>query len=1019
MKRTLSLVIIIAAFSRVSFGQIPATFQIRHYTTENGLPANGIKGIQWDEATGFLWVATEGGLVRFNGSDFKTYTNKNTPFIGSERFRFVVRSNNGVIYAADDHENVLEIRRNAPVVFSASTTTDIPARYYAYYGLQVSDTFFFHKTRHPVQTSLMEALSARETFPLTDTSVLFVNNEGPIAITLTNDNPVPLVDETIPVRTAFKVGDQVFLVTSKDEVFHVDILSHHLLPARFDETFEKEFSKGNLHFFWNAVEKNSIVVKDNKAWTLSYNGTMILAQEVCDTLPKNILIKFIQYSQEKKILFVATDAKGLFVISQNRVTVVRKKQTAIDETNAYYSQIELPGNRVLTDVGDILGPRREIDRSLPAQEKFWNSYLTPDSLLWYNTRSGSSHLSCLSYKTGLTKEYDEIPIQEHFGLSYSDGKVYIANNEGLGVLQDDSLHYFFHFKYDVRDNTLSPYTMTELSPGVFAVSLCPLLRLNTITGIMDTLLASAGNCIRSLWKFKDYVFIGTYGKGFYIYRNGKMRAMPLDKNNFLSYVHGFIADKYGYCWMSTNHGLFKSRLTDLVNAFEHNDNKIYYHYFGRNDGMDITEMNGSYSPNVLQLQNGTISFPTMDGLLWIDPGKAVPIMPSGDIYIDEVEVDNEKINADSLAKKPLPSNTSEIVIQIGFSAWCNKENIYIDYDLNNSGKWKAVNVDHEAVIRLSELSHGSYKLRIRKMNGFGTGNYSYKDFNFHISTPWYQQWWFYILTVLIVVGAGALFIRIRIRQYALQKRKLEKQVLQKTKELQLKNEMLEKNDTIKTRLISIISHDIITPLKFLTVAGKNLLQKKQLMSEEMQNETISEITNTSQDLQLLSTNILNWIKYQNENRRLVKENFNAHELINQVLSVLTSLAKQKQLYLSNEVDKELTVYQYAEPIRILIYNLVSNAINFSEKGNIVIGGRRQTHHLVISVKDEGIGMTAEQVSNIMGDQVVITAARQDSRKGHGLGYLIIKDLIKMIGAEIIVDSEKGKGTTVSIKVPSE
>lgn len=80
-----------------------------------------------------------------------------------------------------------------------------------------------------------------------------------------------------------------------------------------------------------------------------------------------------------------------------------------------------------------------------------------------------------------------------------------------------------------------------------------------------------------------------------------------------------------------------------------------------------------------------------------------------------------------------------------------------------------------------------------------------------------------------------------------------------------------KNNSIKTRLISIISHDIVTPLKFLNVAGKNLIEKRKLMSEDLQVETLKEITNTSQELQLLSTNILNWIKYQNENRRLVKK----------------------------------------------------------------------------------------------------------------------------------------------------
>ena len=852
-----------------------------------------------------------------------------------------------------------------------------------------------------------------KTLPLTDTSVLSIKNGKPFVITLTSDEPAPLVLENVFIEKFFKIKDQVFLVSKDGEVYRVDITAHHLVPVKFDEPFENEFSKGEFYFFPNGSEKNVIAIKNNKAWTLSYNGAMVVAEEICDVLPANILIRYVQYSQGKKLLFIGTDSKGFFVITQNRVSVVKKKQAITNETDAYYSQIELPGNRILTDRGDILGPQENINHPPPIKDHFYNAYLTSDSLLWYNKRV-NLNLYCYNYKTGTTKEYNKIAVTEHFGFSFSNGKIYIANDEGLGVLQDDSLHYLFYSK---ERNWSAPYAMAELSRGVFAVAFCQLYRCNTLTGVTDTLVDLPDNCVRTLWKYKDYLFIGTYGKGFYIYRNGKMKAMPLDKNNFLLYVHGFIADKYGYCWMSTNRGLFKSSLADLLNAFERNADRIYYHYLGRNDGMDITEMNGSFAPPVLQMQDETISFPTMDGLLWVNPEKAFPILPGGDIYIDGVQTDDKKMNPDSLTKG-FPADTREIVIQLGFSAWCNKENLYIDYDLNNSGKWRTVNVDHEAVIRLYSLPHGNYNLRIRKMNGFGPGNYSYNEFHFHINTPWYQQWWFYVLAALLTIGLGSLYSRLRTRQYAIQQRRLELQVFEKTKELQQKNELLEKSDTIKTRLISIISHDIITPLKFLTVAGKNLLQKKQMMSEEMQNETISEITNTSQDLQLLSTNILNWIKYQNENRRMVKEYFHLHELVNQVLGVLHSLAKQKQLHLANDVDKELTLYQFPEPLRILIYNLVSNAINFSEKGNIIINSWQRQGYLIVSVKDEGVGMTAEQVDNLMGDQVVITAARVDSRKGHGLGYLIIKDLIKMIGGEIVIKSEKGKGTNVSITIPS-
>jgi len=168
---------------------------------------------------------------------------------------------------------------------------------------------------------------------------------------------------------------------------------------------------------------------------------------------------------------------------------------------------------------------------------------------------------------------------------------------------------------------------------------------------------------------------------------------------------------------------------------------------------------------------------------------------------------------------------------------------------------------------------------------------------------------------------------------------------------------------------------------------------------------------------LLSTNILNWIKYQNENRRMMKEVFNLSELVTQVFGVLNSLANQKKLRLINETDPVPEVYQFFEPLKILIYNLLTNAIHFSEKGKIVVANEMNGNQMTIRVKDEGVGMTPEQIQNIMADQFIVSSANIDKRKGNGLGYLIIKDLVKMMGAVITIESRKGEGTTVFIKIP--
>ena len=85
-------------FSPTSFSQ----FQVNHFTTENGLPSNGIKGLQWDESTGFLWIATEAGMVRYNGMGFATFDINTNPELGSNRIIFVKKNTAGTIFVGGE-----------------------------------------------------------------------------------------------------------------------------------------------------------------------------------------------------------------------------------------------------------------------------------------------------------------------------------------------------------------------------------------------------------------------------------------------------------------------------------------------------------------------------------------------------------------------------------------------------------------------------------------------------------------------------------------------------------------------------------------------------------------------------------------------------------------------------------------------------------------------------------------------------------------------------------------------------
>ena len=237
-------------------------------------------------------------------------------------------------------------------------------------------------------------------------------------------------------------------------------------------------------------------------------------------------------------------------------------------------------------------------------------------------------------------------------------------------------------------------------------------------------------------------------------------------------------------------------------------------------------------------------------------------------------------------------------------------------------------------------------------------------------------------------------------------------------EIHQKNVILEKNNLIQTRLISIISHDIISPLRFIYLASNNLLKEGDRTLPEMREEIMAEISHTAKELELLSTNITNWIKYQNENRRLIKEQFDLHQMAGQIFSIFQGLARQKNIVFRNEVNTGVVLYQYMEPIKIVLYNLILNALNFTEEGSITISGGNTKKGILLKVKDEGKGMTEEQIENVMGELYIVSSANVDNRKGNGLGYLIIKDMLKLVNAKFVIKSKKGQGTQVTIFLPA-
>jgi signal transduction histidine kinase len=984
-------------------------YRIQRFTTDNGLPSNGIKGLQWDERTGFLWIATEAGVTRYNGTDFQVFNKSSLPAMYSERMLFLLKTQDGRIYSTDEAGDIFFVHENR-LAYMGRVRLDTRPTAFKLTGLIASDRLFRQSSGSP-PTDFGYYWNQEQLVPLSEERLLLTHNDTLYDYRLGRLVPTRLATLEKGARI-FRLEGILFVFLPEKGCYRLDP-DNPVLVAVPMAGWKVDEAKGSL--FWDNGMKKPILTSGPNAWELDYSGGTITPRLICTAVPTDALLSFIKYDDKSGLLFVGTQSKGIAIIRKNEVWTVRKAAPP-DQSTACYSQISLGNGAVLTSSGEILGgkPRMQYP-SLPEHTAFNNFvYFDKDSTLWYSREDSIFAVSPRTHRTTMIRA-SAGSITD--GFVRSGDSLYIGNAVGVGVVSGDHVDYRYRYPQpDVPGNV--PFSMIEMQPGLIAIATCEgLFRYHTTSRRLDTLLRMPGTCVRALWKYRGFLFIGTYGQGIWLFKDGNIRPVPLDKRGYLQYAHCFIPDSLGYCWISTNRGLFRVRPEEMTAAFEDNSREIDYHYYGREDGMDMTELNGGCTPCALALNDSTLSFPSMDGLVRVDPRRPIPFSLQGSVYIDEFTADGKPVNPSGVKKSILPANTRDLVFNLAFPAWVNRENLHIEYKLEPFSKdWQ--DLDLARGPELQGLPYGNYRLLVHHTHGADKSDPPLVINSFYIRPHWYQQPWSWLLACLPLIAIVIFIVRWRTRQFKIRHINLEKQIAEKTRELQEKNDELERTDDIKTRLISIISHDLVTPLRFLHLTGKNLIERRDDLTEPVRNEAIAEIATTAKELELLSTNILNWIKYRNEDRRLAKERFDLHELVSQLFGVVGALARQKRLCLINDVSERLVLYQFNEPVRIVLYNLLLNGINFTTEGSIRVTCENNHDGAALQIQDTGVGMTRDQINNIMADHFIISSANVDNRKGNGLGYLIIKDLLKILRGNLTICSEKEKGTTVTVWIPS-
>ena len=301
------------------------------------------------------------------------------------------------------------------------------------------------------------------------------------------------------------------------------------------------------------------------------------------------------------------------------------------------------------------------------------------------------------------------------------------------------------------------------------------------------------------------------------------------------------------------------------------------------------------------------------------------------------------------------------------------------------------------------LPVGDYTFKVKAHNIFGQES-EIASVPFSILPPWWRTWWamgIYLLTI-----GFSIYGLIRWRT-GVQRKKLEE-----ANEL---NERLQQVDKLKDQFLANTSHELRTPLQGIIGLSESMLEETIIPDHE---ENLSLIISSGKRLNNLVNDILDFSKLKNYDIDLIRKPINLHILTNIVLRNNQPFVKGKDLELINYIPADLpAVYADENRLQQILYNLVGNAIKFTEWGHINVRATEINDQIEVSIVDTGTGIPKNEQEAIFQEFQQADGSISREFIGTGLGLSISKRLVELHGGKMWLESKVGKGSTFFFTLP--